>query len=228
VVVVAAAGAVTAAVWPKHGHSGPNGTQATGTQSSSAMVATGPVPPITNGTPPVVTNFNTQSTAVPPGFTPVTFTPAQTGTKAGFTIDYPAGWKVQQQPGAPQRINIQDPKSSAYAEIDLTQHTRADMLAETQYVKQHALANGQFPGYNPIELDAQDLRDTRGGVWRFDFTGSGGVTMRADDLLFILQTPNGPQSYAIFVTAPEGQMAGNWDKIALPLFEKMLATFRPS
>jgi tRNA A-37 threonylcarbamoyl transferase component Bud32 len=227
-VVVAAAGGVAAAVLPKHSRSGSNGAQAgTGTQSSPATVA-GSVPPITSNTPPVVTHFDAPSTALPQGFKQVTFTAAQTGTKAGFTIDCPANWTVTQQQGAPQRIHFQDPNSSAHVDVDLTQHTKADMLAEAKYVKQKTLANNLFPGYKQFELDAQDLRGTRGGVWRFDYTASGGVTMRADDLLFVLQTPNGPQSYAIFGAAPEGPNSSTWNKVDLPIIESMLASFEPS
>jgi len=227
-VAAAAAGALAATVLPKSSSSSPNGTQtSTGTQSPPVTV-TGSVPPITGTTPGVVRFFDKPSATVPPGFTQETFTPSQTGTKAGFTIAYPSGWTVQQQPGAPQRIHFQDPKSTAHVDVDLTTHTNADMLDEATYVMQRTLANGLFPGYQQKELDAQDLRGTRGGVWRFDYTGKGGVTMRADDLLFVLQTPNGPQSYAIFAAAPEGPNSSTWNKIDLPIIEKMLASFEPS
>jgi hypothetical protein len=225
VLVVAAAGAVAAAVLPKHGQNGAQG--GTGTQSPSAG-ATGSAPPVTSNAPGVVNHFNAPTATVPAGFTQITFPAAKTGTTDGFTIAYPSGWTVQQQAGHPQRIHFQDPHSSAHVDVDLTTHTKADMLAEAKYVKQRTLAQKLFPGYSQIELDAQNLRGTRGGVWRFDYTGAGGVTMRADDLLFVLQTPNGPQSYAIFAAAPEGPNSSTWNKIDLPIIEKMLASFEPS
>jgi hypothetical protein len=47
--------------------------------------------------------------------------------------------------------------------------------------------------------------------------------MRVNDLLFVLQTPAGPQSYAIYLTAPDAQFTGSE---GLVTFGKVLASFK--
>ncbi len=103
------------------------------------------------------------------------------------------------------------------------------MLAEATSIKRQALAQGKFPDYQEIDLLPQAVRNTRGSLWRFDWTDAKtGAVLRVDDMLFILQTPNGPQSYAIYMTAPEGdgKSPGTWNATILPIIAKMLQTFQ--
>jgi hypothetical protein len=228
-VVVAAVVAVVVTLLTRKGGGSPNSGTTSPGASVSPVAAVGSVPPATKQTPSVVNYFNTPKSGVPDGFTQARFTPAQTGTTAGFTIDYPTGWQVSQAKGEPQRVYFKDPDSETSVEVDLTAHTKPEMLAEAQYVKQQSQAKGSFTsGYDQLELDAQGVRGTRGAVWRFDYKDSNGVLLRADDLLCILPTANGGQSYAFFATAPEGPGGDTWDKVALPIVDQMLASFQPT
>ena len=49
-----------------------------------------------------------------------------------------------------------------------------------------------------------------------------GVEQEAIDLLFVLQTPAGAQSYALYMTAP----ASMWTQMR-PMFDEMAETFAP-
>jgi hypothetical protein len=229
VLVVVAAGAVAGTMLLKHGTSStPGSSPSTPAVTTTPVSSTGSIPPITKNTPPVVTALDHQSSAIPAGFSQATFSPTQTGTTAGFIIDYPKGWQVQQDQQNPQRVTFTDPDGDgSNVEVDLTPHQfPSDMLREAKYIKSSAQAKGAFSSnYKEIELDAQNIRNTRGAVWRFDYDNAKGVTIRADDLLFVLPTAKGTQSYAIFASAPEGPSSSFWNKDMLPILEKMLQTF---
>jgi hypothetical protein len=231
VIVVAAVAVAATILGSRHG-STPNAVNSSspaasgGPSTSPANSApAGPVPPVTSSTPTVVRAIDDHSDTMPSGYTPYALHPSAAGTKAGFMIDVPAGWRVDQQ--TPQRIFFNDPDGVSNVEIDLTPHTRPDMVAEAQFIKRQTLAQGKFPQYKEIELGPENVLGTRGALWRFDWTDpKTGTQLRVDDMLFILQTPNGPQSYAIFMTAPEGNAPGSWSVTVLPIIAKMLQSFK--
>ena len=60
---------------------------------------------------------------------------------------------------------------------------------------------------------------------------ASGVKLRVDDMLFTVQTRNGPQAYAIYMTTPEGSGAGKWngtDGLLATAITPMLESFRPT
>jgi hypothetical protein len=139
----------------------------------------------------------------------------------------PPGWQVGQQ--TPQRIFFNAPDGVSNVEVDLTTHTTSDMVAEARSIKQQTQAQGRFPNYKELELGPEQVRQTRAALWRFDWTSpKTGTTLRVDDLLFILPTANGPQSYAIYMTAPEGNATGSWNATILPIVSQMLQSFTPT
>ena len=109
----------------------------------------------------------------------------------------------------------------------LETHAHADHLSAAQFLKQQTVGQGKFPRYKELELGPENVLGTRGALWRFDWTNpKTGRQMRVDDMLFVLQTPNGPQSYAIFMTAPDGNAAGSWNATILPIIANMLQSFK--
>jgi len=156
------------------------------------------------------------------GWTPERLTPAQTGTAAGFSINVPPGWQVMPQQSSPMRFFIDAPDGISNVEIDLAPPAKSDMVAQAEFVKQTSLAQGAFPGYKEIDLKPVNVRGTRGALWRFDWVNKNGTEIRVDDMFFALPTKNGPQSYAIYMTAPEGN---TWYQQVLPLVAKMLQSF---
>jgi hypothetical protein len=164
---------------------------------------------------------------VPSGYKPYTLHPSAAGTPAGFAMAVPPGWQVGQQ--TPQRIFFNAPDGVSNVEVDLTTHTTSDMVAEARSIKQQTQAQGRFPNYKELELGPEQVRQTRAALWRFDWTSpKTGTTLRVDDLLFILPTANGPQSYAIYMTAPEGNATGSWNATILPIVSQMLQSFTPT
>jgi hypothetical protein len=233
-VIVVAAVVVAATILGKHHNAAPpnaaNSSPAASGGASGSPTSSGPtaptanVPPVTNKTPTVISSIDDPSSSLPSGYTPYTLHPSAAGTAAGFTMAVPPGWHVE--PQTPKRIFFNAPDGVSNVEVDLTTHTTSDMVAEAQSIKQQTLAQGRFPNYKELELGPENVRQTRAALWRFDWTSpKTGTTLRVDDLLFILKTPNGPQSYAIYMTAPEGNAAGSWNATILPIVSQMLQSF---
>ena len=95
------------------------------------------------------------------------------------------------------------------------------MLAEATYIKQQSLAHGHFPGYSQKGLAGHQIRGTQGAYWKFTWQRNG-VSQEVIDLLFVARTSAGPQSYALYMTAPESM----FDHLR-PTFDEVAETFAP-
>jgi hypothetical protein len=192
----------------------------TGSSSSSGTSSSGTgtlAPPET--APQIVNAVNEHTTGpLPAGWT--TRTRPATGTEAaGFTIAAPTNWT----PSTSGYQNyLYDPSANANILIDLTPHTFPnDMLKEAQYIRRQSLAQNRFPGYHDMGLQAETIRGTSGAWWKFTWVDKG-VSQEAIDLLFVLRTPAGTQSYALYMTAPQSM----WNQMR-PIFDEMVETFAP-
>jgi hypothetical protein len=208
VLVIAAAAGGGAALALRH---------SAGTGSANAK-AVPPVPPSAPTQFGSVNALNNPSTALPSGWTTYTLQPSVTGTTAGFSIDVPPGW-TEKRNGLATLFG--GPHGMLF-EVDLTRHTYQNMDKEAQYIRQASLAKGKFPGYKQFYLQPVPVRGTHGAFWQFTWTPSGDVTQRTDDILFILPTSNGQQSYALYFRAP----ASGWNATYVPAFERILHTFQ--
>jgi hypothetical protein len=171
----------------------------------------------------IIDAVNDHPGALPAGWATVTHR-ATAGTEtAGFTIAKPATWT---QSTSGYQTDLRDPAENAFIQIDLTPHTYPnDMVAEGQYIRRQSLAENRFPGYSQAAagegVAATTIRGTRGAFWKFTWM-DGGVTQEAIDLLFVLPTPAGPQSYALYMSAP----ASMWTQMR-PTFDEEAETFAP-
>jgi hypothetical protein len=167
--------------------------------------------------PAAVQALNNQTPAVPAGWTTETVLPSLNGTTAGFSIGLPPSWTIQQNRLA---TDLYAPDGIKYMDVDLTPHQYPNnMVAEANYIEVNALKEGHLPGYQLIALERESIRGTAGAYWAFTWNADG-VTMRVDDLLFVLDG----QSYALYFTAPVSQFSSSE---GLPQFEQMLSTFQP-
>ena len=91
------------------------------------------------------------------------------------------------------------------------------MLREAQYIEARSISG--FPGYQRVDLAAINIRGTPGSFWKFTWAKAG-VEQEALDLLFVLHTSAGPQSYALYMTAPENIFAQ-----IRPIFDEEAETF---
>jgi eukaryotic-like serine/threonine-protein kinase len=194
----------------------PSGSSSSPATSSSA--GTGTLPP-SETAPQIVNAVNEHTTGpLPAGWATVN-RPA-TGTEvAGFSVATPSNW-------TPSTSGYQnywyDPSANANILIDLTPHTYpGDMLKEARYIKSQSLLQNRFPGYREAGLAAETIRGTPGAWWKFTWDDKG-VSQEAIDLLFVLHTPAGAQSYALYMTAPESM----WNQMR-PYFDEMVETFAP-
>ena len=190
----------------------------TGSSSSSSSGGTGTLAPPETA-PQIVNAINEHTTGpLPAGWTTVN-RPA-TGTEvAGFSVATPSNW-------TPSTSGYQnywyDPSANANILIDLTPHTFPnDMLKEAQYIRRQSLAQNRFPGYHDLGLYAETIRGRPGAWWKFTWVDKG-VSQEAIDLLFVLHTQAGAQSYALYMTAPQSM----WNQIR-PTFDEMVETFAP-
>ncbi len=205
IVIVAAAGS-GAALALRH-----PGAAASGTTANTVK----PSPKTPFGS---VNALNILSTTLPSGWTADAVQPSDTSTTGGFSIDVPPGWSETHSGKATHF----DGPGGIFLEVDLTPHTYQNMVTEAQYIKKQSLAKGKFPGYKQNHLQGVPVRGTQGSFWQFTWTPAGEPKQLTDDILFIMPTSAGPQSYAIYFRAPNS----GWNAKFLPLFERMLHTFQ--
>jgi eukaryotic-like serine/threonine-protein kinase len=205
-VVVAAAIGGGSAVLLRNGHHMMSPAASTGTSSLTSL-------------PQSVQAIDTPSSALPSGWSTETVAPSVTGTTAGFTIGVPPGWQVVRKGLA---TYFYAPDGVRYMDIDLTAHVYQSMTNEARYIETHARAKGRFPGYKRLGIKGVTIRGSAGAFWNFTWDNQRNGTMHVDDLLFIGQTKDGPQSYAIYYTA----LDRTWSS-ALKTFDRMLRTFEP-
>jgi len=215
VVVAAAAGG--GAAFALH-HNGNSGANVTGSSKSPGT----PTPSIT-ATPDSfaqsVAALNNPTDAIPAGWSQETVSPTDAGSTAGFTMDIPPGW-TETRKGL--RTYFYAPERVRFMEVDLTPHTETNMVAEAEYIEKNSVAQGKFPGYKRNHLHAEPVLGTMGAFWQLTFAPPGSVRLLADDILFVKQTSNGSQSYALFFRGPNK----GWGTNYLPLYKQMLRTFR--
>ena len=212
--VLGAGAGVGAVVLLQHNTpSTPNGQGSNPPVSSSGSAGT--LPP---SSLQIVDAVNTHPGALPAGWHTVAVH-ATGAQKAGFTIGAPASWS---QDTSGNQTYLRDPSANANILIDLTPHTFPnDMVAEARYIKNQSLKQNRFPGYLQLGLQAETIRGAPGAWWKFTWVDNG-VSQEAIDLLFVLQTPSGSQSYALYMTAP----ASMWSQMR-PVFDEEVETFAP-
>jgi serine/threonine protein kinase len=165
-----------------------------------------------------VNALNDPSSVVPANWVTKTLEPSADQTNAGFTVSLPPGWTEQREGlgtyfHGPRDILI---------EIDLTPHTYPnDMVQEAKSIEQDSLLAGKFPNYRRAALVEVPVRGTKGAFWQFTWSLNG-ATARTDDILFVMPTPDGSQSYAIYLRG----LNSGWNTRNLPVFDKILRTFQ--
>jgi eukaryotic-like serine/threonine-protein kinase len=212
-VLGAAAGATTIVLLRHSPASTPNGQGTT-----SAPVSQPPSSTSTAGLPPaslqLVNAINMQPGPLPAGWTTLTHQ-ASNGETTGFSIAYPSNWTVST---SGYQTYLRDPSANVNILIDLTPHTYPDnMLAEAQYIESRSLP--RFPGYAQLGLASTPIRHTSGSYWKFTWDDRG-VSQEAIDMLFVLHTSAGAQSYALYFTAPTSMFTAEH-----PFFDETAETF---
>jgi tRNA A-37 threonylcarbamoyl transferase component Bud32 len=190
------------------GHHGPAATA--GTHSDPKTATTTPFSS--------VNALNDPSSVVPAGWIPDTQEPSANNTNAGFTISVPPSW-TEQRKGLGTYFHG---PNDMLLEIDLTPHKYPnDMVREAKSIEQGAIVTDRFPHYQRVHLVEVPVRGTKGAFWQFTWSLNG-VTARTDDILFVMPTSDGSQSYAVYL---RGRSSG-WGTKDLPVFDKILRTFQ--
>ncbi len=184
---------------------------------SSTSTAGGGLPP---SSLQIVDAINKQSTGkLPAGY--ATYSQrAAAGESASFSLAAPTSWKASI---SGYQTYLKDPSAGGVnLLVDLTPHTYMnDMLREATYIRNRSLALDRFPGYRQLGLARLAIRGQPGSYWKFTWDDAG-VQQEAIDLLYVAQTSAGPQSYALYMTAPASQ----WSQLR-PVFDEEMETFNP-
>jgi hypothetical protein len=198
--LVGAGAGVATAMLIHHNKSGTGGSSP-GALPPTTLLITSAINQPTNGPLPAGYNYYAKQ--------------ASGDQSAGFRLAAPANWTASV---SGDQIHLRDPSSTAYILVDLTRHTFPnDMVKEARFIE----TRSGFPGYQRINLNATNVRGTAGAVWKFTWN-DGGVQQEAVDLLFVMQTSAGPQSYALYMTAPKS----TFDRMR-PTFDEAAETFVP-
>ena len=91
------------------------------------------------------------------------------------------------------------------------------MLQEARYIERRSIT--QFPGYHRVGMATTNVRGAPGAWWKFTWNNKG-VQQEALDVLFVAHTSAGPQSYALYMTAP----VSKFDQMR-PIFDEEVETF---
>ena len=214
-IVGAGAGAATVVLLHQN-HSGSAQAGGTSSATGSASGSSAATLPSAKNAPQIVDAINVPATGpLPGGFTTIS-QPAAANETAGFSLAAPTSWK---ESTSGYQTYLKDPaEPDTNILIDLTPHTYPnDMLREAKYIEARSIPD--FPGYQRVGLAALNIRGTPGSYWKFTWTNAG-VEQEALDLLFVMQTSAGPQSYALYMTAPEKSFAQ-----IRPIFDEEAETF---
>src|SRR5579875_1677037 len=205
-VIAAAAGAIAASAAHR-------GSRRAGNDGTPARVSAA------DGSPAAAAAGPARTGPLPQGFHWDTVPAMAAGTNAGFTIAVPDGWTVTQR-GAATYLTAAG--GSEYLEVDLTPHTYPVMLTEAHWLAQQTQRQGKFPGYRVIGIRPARIRGADAAAWQFTWLEPGAGRVRVLDLMCIAHTSAGPQSYALYLSAP----APAWQR-SLAAFDTELRTFRP-
>jgi hypothetical protein len=210
VLAVIGAGAGAATVLLIHHN---NAGAAHGTSSSSSSTNTLPSSDLQ-----IVDAINKQSTGTLPAGYATYSQPAAANETAGFSVAAPTSWKAST---SGYQTYLRDPSAANInLLVDLTPHTyKNDMLREATYIRNQSLP--RFPGYRQLGLARLTIRGQPGAYWKFTWDDAG-VQQEAIDLLYVAQTSAGPQSYALYLTAP----ASEWSQLR-QVFDEEVETFNP-
>jgi hypothetical protein len=214
VLAVIGAGAGAAVVLLIH-HNDTASAHGTGSSSSSSSTSTTTLPP---SSLQIVDAINKQSTGTLPAGYWTYSQPAAANEAAGFSLVAPTSWKPST---SGYQTYLRDATlANVNLLVDLTPHTHMnDMLAEATYIRNQSTA--RFPGYKQLGLARLTIRGQPGSYWKFTWDDAG-VQQEAIDLLYVAQTSAGPQSYAMYMTAP----ASKWNQLR-PVFDEEMETFNP-
>ncbi|HEY3735775.1 MAG TPA: serine/threonine-protein kinase [Streptosporangiaceae bacterium] len=160
-----------------------------------------------------------RTSAAPAGYSWYAQSAASTGTAAGFRLAVPQGWS-ETRDGLTTYLRA--PAGAGFMEVDLTQQSIANTMAEARWVEVQARRQGRFPGYRRISLRPVQMLGTSGAVWSFSWQEAGVGRVVAQDYFFDLNTTGGTQSYALYGSAP----LSSWSAGAQILSEA-LNTFQP-
>ena len=208
-IIGAGAGAATVVLLHQNHSGSPQGE----TSASGSAAAT---LPSAKDAPQIVNAINMAATGpLPSGFTTISQPPSANET-AGFRLAAPTNWT---ESTSGYQTYLKDPaEPNTNILIDLTPHTYPnDMLREARYIEARSIS--RFPGYHRLGLAAINIRGTSGSFWKFTWMDAG-VQQEAIDLIFVLHTSAGPQSYALYMTAPENIFAQ-----IRPIFDEEVETF---
>jgi hypothetical protein len=179
----------------KPSHSGKPSASASASPSTSSSPSTSP-----SASPsPTPTQTKTAPEPPPAGYQWFQVTAASVGTIAGFKVAAPVGWVMN--PGL--LTTIKPTSGGGKLAVNLSQWAVPGAVREAHKLQAAAIANGNYPHYRLIALTGARFHNWPAARWIFRWRPVGAIhPQQVTDLLFTVQTYEGPQEYVLTVSAP--------------------------
>ncbi len=173
----------------------------TASASSSPTTSPSPTPQPTQSSPPA-----TGGAAPPPpaGYVWDRVPAKKVGTIAGFRLAGPIGWAV-----TPALNTIIKPSSGpGKLDVNMASWAVTGPVKQARRQQANAIATGRYPHYRLIAITGTKFRSWPAARWTFSWLAPNashrtGVT----ELLFTVQTFEGPQQYVLSISAPAPKAA---------------------
>ncbi len=168
----------------------------TASASSSPTTTPTPTPQPTHTSPPA-----TGGAAPPPpaGYVWDRVPAKRAGTIAGFRLAGPAGWVM-----TPALNTIIKPSSGpGRLDVNMSSWAVTDPVKQARRQQANAIATGRYPHFHQIALTSTKFRGWTAARWIFSWLAPN-ASHRTDvtELLFTVQTFEGPQQYVLSISAP--------------------------
>src|SRR5262249_2478990 len=116
----------------------------------------------------------------------------------GFSLAVPAAWPVSREGTI---VYFREPGGAGRVlGIDQSVHPKADPVADWTTQETYRVANGDFPGYRRVRLQADDYFN-RAADWEFTYL-DGGIRVHVNNRGFVT-SPN--QAYGMWWSTPDDQ-----------------------
>jgi hypothetical protein len=145
-------------------------------------------------------------------------TASQAGSPAGFTMTVPAGWQTARR-GAGTAFT--SPAGNVSILVTPTPAGGVSGLGQARRRLAQVLAQGSFPGYQPLGGRPFTFQGGAGAARQFTWQPSSGTRMEVLAIALRLTTPAGHRAYLVRESAPAAAWAA-----AQPAFRAALSTFR--
>jgi tRNA A-37 threonylcarbamoyl transferase component Bud32 len=194
----------------KPSSSGKPSASSSPTTSTSPSTSASPTPTATHTSP-------ASGGGLPAGFQWYRVSAAEAGTLAGFRVAGPSGWVLT--PGTDSVIK----PASGPGRLTVAMATWAGPGPVKEARRLQVAARDKYPNYQVLSITGMTYRTWPAARWRFEWQSASAANPSVvTEILFTVQTWEGPQQYILAVSSPEPKVS--WAEGILAVAKR---TFKP-